>query len=279
MLLPLGDRHINFDLLGDEGAPVVCLAHSLSADMGIWAEQVPPLLADGWRVLRVDMRGHGGSSVGPEDPYTMAGLARDVVTVLDHLAFDKVHFAGVSIGGMIGQQLGIDHPHRLSSLMLCDTAATNIPGGEAVWSDRFAAMREAGSLEPLADATMERWVTEAFTAAHKPRWDAIRATIAATSLAGYFGGAMAILHFDSRPQLAAIAVPTLVVWGDEDPGTPPEGNILIAEAIPGTERHVFEGARHIPMVEFADAFSRVMTSWLSARRATDASEPQTNRKI
>lgn len=273
MLLQLGGRHICFDLLGDEGAPVVCLAHSLSADMGIWAEQVSPLLARGWRVLRIDMRGHGGSSPGCEEAYTMPGLAQDVVAVLNLLGLDKVHFAGVSIGGMIGQQLGIDHPHRLISLMLCDTAATNIPGGETVWIDRFAAMRNAGSLEPLADATMDRWVTEEFKTANPERWNVIRATVAATTLAGYFGGGMAILTFDSRSQLASIKVPTMIVWGSNDTGTPPAGNALIADAIPGSKRSVFEGARHIPMVEQAEAFTRVMANWLADQRGAPVSEP------
>lgn len=265
MLLALADRHITFDIVGDENGPVVCLAHALSADMGIWAEQVPPLLAAGWRVLRIDMRGHGGSTPGLGEAYTMAGLARDVIEVLDFLKLEKVHFAGLSIGGMIGQQLGLDHADRLHSLMLCDTSPTNIPGGEALWQERSTAIAAAGSVEPLADATMDRWLTPAYRAAHPLRWRQIRSTVAATSPAGYRGGGAAILRFDTRARLDAIAVPTLVVWGDEDPGTPPAGNILIADSIPGALRHVFKGARHVPMVEQAEAFSAVMLEWLEAQ--------------
>src|SRR5438067_1389882 len=106
MLITTGSRRIHYDLVGPEAGPVVCMAHSLSADSGVWAEQTPALLAQGWRVLRLDMRGHGGS-----DPVagrcTMADLADDVVLVLDALALERVHFVGVSIGGMIGQTLGI----------------------------------------------------------------------------------------------------------------------------------------------------------------------------
>lgn len=267
MLLALDDRHIHFDLLGADDAPVICLVHALSADMSIWAEQVAPLLANRWRVLRLDMRGHGGSTPGAGDQYTMSALAGDVVTVLDFLQLDKVHFAGLSIGGMIGQTLALEHAQRFHSFMLCDTAPNTIPGGKPLWDERFAAIRAASSVEPLADATMDRWLTPAFKAANPNRWRQVRETVVATSVAGYVGGGNAILHFDSRPHLASIRAPTLVVWGDEDPGTPPEGNKLIADTIPGAQRHIFQGARHVPMVEYAEHFSRVMRDWLAAQRS------------
>jgi 3-oxoadipate enol-lactonase len=262
MRTSLTDRHIYFDLLGAGDGHVVCLAHALSADMGLWVEQVPPLLAAGWRVLRLDMRGHGGSSPGPGEAYSMEGLARDVVAVLDDLELQAVHFAGVSIGGMIGQVLGLDHADRVRSLLLCDTAATTNPGGQAMWDERFASIRAAGSVEPLADSTIDRWLTPRFKSVHPRRCATVRSSVAATSVDGYVGGAKAILGFDVRPRLSSINVPTLVVWGDEDKGTPPEGNILIADRVPQARRHVFKGARHIPMVEYPEEFSGVMTSWL-----------------
>jgi 3-oxoadipate enol-lactonase len=266
MLLGLDDRHIHYDLLGPDDGPVICLAHALSADMSIWAEQVPPLLMAGWRVLRLDMRGHGGSTPGAAEAYTMSALAGDVVSVLDALGLSAVHFAGLSIGGMIGQTLALEHPERLRSVMLCDTAPTTIPGGKAVWDERFAAIWGAGSLEPIADATMDRWLTEAFHAAKPRRWTQVRSTVAATSVDGYVGGGTAILNFDVRSRLPAVRTPTLVVWGDEDPGTPPEQNKEIADTVPGAGRHVFAGARHVPMIEYADAFRSVMLEWLTARR-------------
>jgi 3-oxoadipate enol-lactonase len=267
MLLSLGDRHIHYDLLGPAGAPVICLAHALSADGGVWAEQVPHLLAAGWRILRLDMRGHGGSSPGAQEAYDMAGLARDVVRVLDELGLGQVHFAGLSIGGMIGQVLGLEHAERFHSLMLCGTAPTTIPGGKAVWDERFAAIAAAGSVEPLADATMDRWLTERFRAADPRRWAQVRATVAATSPGGYIGGGTAILNFDVRDRLPNLRLPTLVVWGDEDPGTPPAGNQLIADLVPRAERHVFAGARHVPMVEYPGRFAAVMLAWLSRQAA------------
>src|SRR5580704_6323606 len=98
MLLALNGRNIAYDLIGSETAPVVCMTHSLASDGGMWAEQMPVLLAGGFRVLRIDMRGHGGSDP-VSGPYTMTHLAADVAAVLDALGFAKVHFIGLSIGG------------------------------------------------------------------------------------------------------------------------------------------------------------------------------------
>lgn len=264
MLLQHENRRLHFDLVGPDDAPVVCMAHCLSTDGGVWAEQVPPLLAAGWRVLRLDMRGHGGSEAAGDD-YTMAGLATDVIAVLDFLGLEKVHFAGVSIGGMIGQQLLIDHGHRLHSALLSGTSAKAVPGGQAMWDARFAAIAEAGSVEPLADGSMDRWVTESFRPARPGRWREIRATVAACPPDGYVGGARAIIAFDVLDRLAQVRTPTLVICGDDDPGTPAEGNRLIASLIPGARYLEVAQARHLPMVEHPGLYARIMAEWLAAQ--------------
>jgi 3-oxoadipate enol-lactonase len=120
MLLNLDGRKIYFDLAGPQNAPTVCFTHSLAADGGMWTEQLVPLLAAGYRVLRLDMRGHGGSQP-VEGDYTMDQLAGDVKGALDVLGIWKVHYIGLSIGGMIGQGFALAYPERLQSLTLCDT--------------------------------------------------------------------------------------------------------------------------------------------------------------
>src|SRR5712692_9289417 len=102
MLLPLQGRRLYYDLAGPEDGPVVCITHSLASDGGSWAEQMPPLLQAGFRVLRLDMRGHGGSDPVPGD-YTMSQLAGDVAAAIEILGLDRVHFIGLSIAGMLGQ--------------------------------------------------------------------------------------------------------------------------------------------------------------------------------
>src|SRR6266403_1440363 len=106
MLLSVGGRRTYYDLTGPEAAPTICFIHSLSSDSGMWAEQMPVLLAAGFQVLRIDMRGHGGS-VPVAGDYTMEELAGDVAGVLDALGLAQVHYIGLSIGGMIGQAFAI----------------------------------------------------------------------------------------------------------------------------------------------------------------------------
>lgn len=266
MLLKIAGRDLRYEIVGDEAAPVVCLAHALSADSSIWAEQVAPLLADGWRVLRPDMRGHGGSEAGDEN-YSMADLAQDIADLLDFLEIPKVHFVGLSIGGMIGQTFALDHADRVHSLMLCGTAPAALEGGmDELWEPRFAAIAEAGSVEPLAAATMERWFTPAFREHRPNRWQQVYETVSRTSPAGYRGGGVAIDTFDVTARLPSIRLPTMVLCGDGDTGTPPAGNRRIAQLIPNAKYVEMENARHIPMVEYPEQYGAFLREWLSANR-------------
>lgn len=265
MLLPLAGRRLYYDLAGPDSGPVVCFTHSLSSDSGMWAEQVPPLLAAGFRVLRVDMRGHGGSDPVAGD-YTMDQLAADVAAVIDALGIGQVHYIGLSIGGMLGQAFAINHGAKLKSLMLCDTLPASLPDGAAAWAPRIAAATKTNSLAPLADGTMERWFTDAFKPRHPARWRQIRDTILGTTSRGYLGCAAAILNFDFVARLPALAIPSLVVCGAGDQGTPPEANKRIAALIPGARYEEIAEARHLPNVEQPASFNRIMMNWLGVHR-------------
>ena len=265
MKLSLDGRHIAYDLLGADGAPVVCFTHSLAADGGMWAEQVPPLLVAGFRVLRLDMRGHGGSDPLP-GPYTMRQLADDVAGALAKLEIPRVHYIGLSIGGMLGQAFALAHAERLISAIWCDTLPASPQGGRDAWDQRITTVRQAKSLDPLADATVERWLTEGFKRRNPSRWRQIRDTVAATTPDGYLGCSAAILDFDFGARLPSLSLPLLVVCGDQDPGTPPEQNRRIAELVPGARYQEIAEAKHFPNVEHHDAFNRVMLDWLGAHR-------------
>ena len=210
MLLPLAGRNIAYDLLGAGDAPTICITHSLASDGGSWAEQVPALLQSGFRVLRLDMRGHGGSDPVAGD-YTMAALADDVAQALATLAIPRVHYIGLSIGGMIGQALALAHGERLISAMWCDTLPASPKGAQAAWDERITTVRSANSLAPLADATVDRWLNDSFKKSHPGRWQQIRDTVIGTTAAGYLGCCAAILDFDFVPLLPEIRVPLLVV--------------------------------------------------------------------
>lgn len=265
MLIPLRGRRLYYDLTGPESGPVVCFTHSLASDGGMWAEQLPPLLAAGYRVLRLDMRGHGGSDPVP-GPYSMSALAGDVAIAIDALGLDRVHHIGLSIGGMIGQALAIEHGAKLKSQMLCDTLPGTLPDAKAAWAPRIEAVTSANSLAGIADATLDRWFTPAFKPKQPRRWKEIRDTVAATTPAGFLGCAAAILDFDFVPKLPSLKIPTLVVCGGEDPGTPPAQNKRIAELVPGGRYEEIANARHFPNVERTEAFNKIMLEWLAARR-------------
>lgn len=263
MLIRSGSRRLWCDLVGPADAPVVCMAHAMSSDSTIWAEQLPALLAAGWQVLRLDMRGHGGSDPVPGD-YTMSELAGDVVLALDFLGLARVHYVGLSIGGMVGQVLAIEHRERLLSAMLCATAPAAVPGGLEMWRKRFDAIAEANSVEPIADDTMRRWFTDDFD--RLDRVAQIRSTVANATPAGYCGGAAAIIGFDVLARLPSITTPTLVVCGDDDPGTPAAGNRRIAELIPGARYEEIAHARHLLNVQHPETFNRIMLDWLASQR-------------
>jgi len=99
MLVSIDGRRTYYDLAGPDDAPVVAMGHSLASDSGMWGEQMAPLLGAGFRVLRIDSRGHGGSD-GPKSDYTMDQLADDIAAVIRALGIDRVHYVGLSIGGM-----------------------------------------------------------------------------------------------------------------------------------------------------------------------------------
>jgi 3-oxoadipate enol-lactonase len=265
MLLPLQGRRIAYDLLGPEDAPTVCFTHSLASDGGSWAEQVPALLAGGFRVLRLDMRGHGGSDPVSGD-YTMAALADDVAQALAALGIARVHYIGLSIGGMIGQAFALAHGERLISAMWCDTLPASPQGAGEIWAQRIGTVRAANSLAPLADATVERWLTAAFKAKRPGRWTQIRDTVTGTTPAGYLGCCAAILDYDFVPRLPSVRVPTLVLCGADDPGTPASENRRLAGLVPGARYEEMAGCLHFPNVERPDEFNRIMLGWLEAHK-------------
>ena len=265
MLLPLQGRNIAYDLVGPDNAPTVCITHSLASDGGSWAEQVPSLLQAGFRVLRIDMRGHGGSDPVPGD-YTMRALADDVAHVLGALAIPRIHYIGLSIGGMIGQAFALAHGERLISAMWCATLPASPKGAAEIWAQRMKTVRDANSLAPIADGTVERWLTDAFKAKNPGRWTQIRDTVIGTTPAGYLGCCAAILDFDFVPQLPSVRVPLLVVCGADDPGTPASENRRLAGLVPGARYEEIAGMKHFPNVEAPDAFNRIMLGWLEEHK-------------
>ncbi len=259
MLISLDDVQINCEMEGPSGAPVVVFSHSLAASTMMWDLQAGELRRT-HRVLLLDTRGHGRSSA-PAGPYSMEMLAGDVVRVLDHLKIDRAHFVGLSMGGMIGQVLGIRYPERLEKLVLCDTSSRVPPEAGPVWEERIRTAETRG-MEPLASETLARWFSDDFRRKHPEITERIREMIVNTPVPGYVGCSRAISKFDVSGELLKIKAPTLVIVGENDPGMPMEEAEKIKSQIRGAEIAVMPGALHLSNIEAAELFNRDLLEFL-----------------
>ena len=251
---------INYELTGPKGAPVVMLSHSLACSLVMWQPQMA-VLESAFRVLRFDTRGHGGSDAPPGD-YSLEQLAADAIGLLDALKIETVHFVGLSMGGMIGQCLALDYPDRLKSLALCDTAAIMPAETQPIWQQRIDAAGETG-MAGQVDETLERWFRPEFLQLNPPEVDMIRRQILATPTAGYIGCCEAIRRLNYLERLAAIGLPTLIMVGEEDPGTPVAASEAMHARISGSKLVILPEARHLSNIEQAEAFSAALMDFLA----------------
>jgi 3-oxoadipate enol-lactonase len=246
---------------GPADRPALLLANSLGSDMESW-DAALALLAEHFRVIRYDARGHGASTLEASArgvDYTIELLALDALAVADAAGAARFHFAGVSIGGMVGMWLGRHAAHRLGRLVLSNTAA-QLPA--QIWAERIVTVKASG-LASQVDATMQRWFTPAFQAQAEgqPVIARARATLLKVDLDGYLGCAAAVRDMDQRDALPAISVPTLVVTGRFDPSTPPALGQEIATRIPGAACVELPLA-HMPQLERPADFVRVVQAFL-----------------
>jgi 3-oxoadipate enol-lactonase len=250
---------INYEISAKENAPVVVLSHSLACSLVMWDPQLKALEPH-FRVLRYDTRGHGGS-YAPAGAYTLSQLALDVTALLDALDIDVVHFVGLSMGGMIGQCLALDHGRRLQSLTLCDTAAVIPDEAQPVWQERLDTVREKG-MPALVDATLERWFTPAYLKQSHPEVGLIRRQILATPVAGYIGCSEAIRKLNYLDRLSEIKLPTLIMVGEDDPGTPVAAAEAIHARIAGSKLTVLPSAAHLSNIQQSEAFNAALLAFL-----------------
>jgi 3-oxoadipate enol-lactonase len=250
---------MHYTLNGPASAPVVMLSHSLATTLAMWEPQVAALAAR-YRVLRYDTRGHGGTDA-PAGAYTLDLLAEDARALLQALDIRRVHFVGLSMGGMIGQMLGLKHPELLRSLVLCDTSSRVPAEARSMWDERIR-MAETQGMEPLVQSTIARWFTPSYIAAHPEVVDPVRAMIRQTPPQGFAGCGQAIKMLDLTDQLQRIGTPTLVVVGEDDPGTPVAASRTIHERIRGSELVILKSAAHLSNVEQPEAFTRAVLAFL-----------------
>ncbi len=255
----LADGELNYRLEGPVDAPVLVLSNSLGTDLHMWDAQVPAF-SEHFRVLRYDTRGHGESAV-TAGPYSIEQLGQDVLELVDSLGIDRFAFCGLSMGGLIGQWLGINASERLIRLVICNTGAKI--GTDEVWNERIDTVLKGGeqAMRDMRDASIARWFTPAFAEQQPAQAQRITQMIASTSPAGYAANCAAVRDADHREQLGAIKVPMLVVCGSKDPVTTPEHGRFIQERVAGAELVELEAA-HLSNVEVGDAFTQRVLDFL-----------------
>jgi 3-oxoadipate enol-lactonase len=228
---------------------VLVLPSSLGTTRELWDAQVDALAED-FRVLRYEHRGHGASPA-PPGPYSMSDLGADAIGLLDALEIERAFWCGLSLGGMVGMWLAVHAPGRLSGLVLACTSA-QVAAPDA-YRERAELVRRSG-IEPIADAIVARWFTVTTFEERPELPERFRAIVVAQPVEGYAGCCETLAGWDFREQLGAISTPTLVLAASEDEATPAPDTDLIAARIPGARRVVLDGAAHLANVERPDAF-------------------------
>ena len=251
---------IAYRIDGPDDAPVLTFSNSLASNWGMWDDQAAAF-AGTHRVLRYDTRGHGRTEA-PAGAYDMATLAGDVLGLWDALGIERSALCGCSMGGMVGQHLGIHHGERLSALALCDTIAEWPEGGGRMWEDRIAAARAEG-MANLVDGTLARWFTDGYRESGGPALARVGEMIRTTPVDGYVGCCHAISAIDYLGRVSEIAVPVLLVVGADDPSTPVSAHEAIHERVAGSELVVIERAAHLANMEQPDAFNEALARFLA----------------
>jgi 3-oxoadipate enol-lactonase len=248
---------IRYEICGS--GPVVTLSHSLASDLSMW-DALTAALSGSFTVLRYDTRGHGATSA-PAGDYTFDQLTGDVAALIDALKIETTHFVGLSMGGMIAQHFALRFPERLDRLVIASSSSRTPPEAGAIWDERIATARAEG-MRAHVEATLGRWFTAPYRAAHPEVAARIGSIIESTPVDGYAGCGAAIRGLDLTDRLGAIRAPTLVICGADDPGTPPAANKAIADAIPGARLEVVSAASHLLCIEQAETFNALVADFL-----------------
>ncbi|WEK41987.1 MAG: 3-oxoadipate enol-lactonase [Candidatus Sphingomonas colombiensis] len=241
---------------GDRDLPALLLANSLGTNLTMWDDQIAAWSKHRF-VIRYDMRGHGRSDVTPIG-FGIERLGADALAVLDHLGIQQCDFVGLSLGGMVGQWLGLSAPARVRHLVLANTSA--YMGPPESWDSRIALVKSSG-MAAIASAVVERWFTPEFQA-RSAEPQRILGMLLDTDPIGYTAACAAIRDMDQRGSVGAISLPTLVIGGSRDPATPPDQATFLANAIQHAQLRMLDTA-HLSNIEMPNEFGRLVDDFIT----------------
>jgi 3-oxoadipate enol-lactonase len=251
---------MRYAIEGKADAPAVVLHHPLATNLTYWDELTAALLPK-YRVLRFDARGHGQTEA-PVGRYSFDTLAGDVTALMDHVGIKRAAFIGLSMGGMVGQVLGLKHADRFNSVMIVSSTSRVAPEFRSLWHDRVVAARAKG-MGSQVEPAMARWLAEATKANNPALVKRFTQMIETTPLEGYAGWCSAIEQLDLTSQLGAVKLPVRVVVGAVDPATPVAASEAIHKAIPGSDLVIIPGVSHMLSSEDPAAFHATVLPFLA----------------
>lgn len=238
----------------------IVLSHALGCDLTMW-DRLANILAAEYDVVTYDHRGHGASDA-PAGLYSMAELADDAARLVKELDCGPVVWIGLSMGGMVGQELAINHPELVDRLVLANTTSAYPDPVREVWQQRIATVQASG-IETIADAVMERYFHEGFRRERPATVATYRRRLVTTDAEGYVGCCNAVGSVNTTDRLKQIKAATLVIAGEQDQGTPISMAQTLASEIAGAELVVLQDASHLSSTEQPDAFNKAVLAFLA----------------
>ncbi len=269
--ITIAGETFNVLIEGDENKEILMLSNPMGTNLHLWDPQIPAW-AEHFRVVRYDLRGHG-ASVANQGPYSVEGLGRDALAIMDALGIERVHWLGLSMGSVVGLWLLVHARERIGRAVLASTAA-QIPGPD-LWNNRIQSARDTG-MNGVATTAAERWFTKTFRDANPEKVEAVMEMVRTTSLHGYLAALAAIRDMDMREAIRSIANKVLVIAGRHDPSTPPGMGALVASSIEGAKFVTLE-ASHMSNIEDEANFTEAVVDFLTAPETTAASPPPRSR--
>jgi 3-oxoadipate enol-lactonase len=252
---------INYELSGPADGPVVVLHHPLATNLTSW-DELTAVLEPRYRVLRLDARGHGKSDA-PSPPYQLESLAKDVVDLMTACGIERASFLGLSMGGMVGQYLGLLHPERFNSLILASTSSRIPDDAQPIWDQRISSALTGGMVTQV-DGAMQRWLSPRALNENAALAERLRKMIQSTPIDGYVGWCHAIRRLNVTDRLGAVRLPTRVIVGEIDPATPVAAAQAIHAAIPNSDLVIVPGVSHMLHNEEPELFHSHVLPFLDA---------------
>jgi 3-oxoadipate enol-lactonase len=241
--------------------PSVVLSHALGCELGMW-DEVATALQDRFTVLRYDHRGHGRSAVTP-GPFSIDDLADDAAALIEQTAGGPVHFAGLSMGGMVAQSLAARHPQRVRSIVIANSASYYDEAAQTQWNARVQGVL-ANGVASIAEGALQRWFTPEFRAdavhGGAARVQSMRARLEQCDPLAYAASCQAVARIDFRQSNPRITCPTLVIAGDRDEATPPALTDEISREIAGAQFRSLPTA-HLSAVEQPARFAALLAGF------------------